>query len=308
MPRGRRGSRLTPGRAIRAAATAAAALGAFGLLAHHVTTGRRFGWDTHLLASVGAVENSVFEGAMVLFSFLGAGVGLLLLMTPLLLWLLRRRRVADVLFVCTSLLVAQVLGRLAKDGIGEPRPPRPDREELHALTDLRAAVIVIVGAAILVALATRWRGRALAFSAVLTGALLVFQVLGPAIYPVESRSFPSGHATSSMAFVAAAATLAWPTRRRWPAVILGGAFAALVGLSRVALEVHYPSDVLGGWTLSIACVAVVWLVVRALGPGEGRPAAVDASPQVSGSGRRRSRRTFRRGPAGSATHSPSVAG
>jgi membrane-associated phospholipid phosphatase len=284
------GTRLT--RAIRAAAPAAAALVAFALLARQVTHGHRFSWDGQLLATVGRIENGAFEGTMILFSFFGAGVGLMLLMTPTLLSLLRRRRVADVLFVCTSLLVAQVLGRLAKDDINEPRPPRPDREELHALSDLRMAVVVIVGAAIIATLATRWRGHALAFSAVLAGSLLLFEVLGPGIYPAESRAFPSGHATSSMAFAAAAVTLAWPTRRRWQVLGAAAAFTFLVGLSRVALAVHYPSDVLGGWALAIACVAIVRLALRAIRP----------RPDVSDSGPSPRRRAFRRAPAGSASH------
>jgi membrane-associated phospholipid phosphatase len=299
------GSHLSVSRVARATAAATAALAAFALLAHHVATGHRFGWDAGVLSSVGRIENDGFEAAMVIFSFLGAGVGLLLLLTPTLLALLRRRRVGDVVFVCTSVLVAQVLGRLAKDGIDKPRPPRPDHEELHAVADLRIAVVVVVGAAILAALATRWRRHALAFVAVLAGSVLVFEVLAPGLYPAESRSFPSGHATSSMAFAAAVATLAWPTRWRWWALGAGAVFTALVGLSRVALAVHYPSDVLGGWALSLACVALVWLVVRALGPGEPRSeAGEEAPPEVNDNVPSRRPRTSRRGPAGSATHSP----
>ena len=298
--------RLAPSRVVRAAVPAAGALLVFVVLARHVGSTHRFGWDVQLLASVGRVEDGAFEGAMIVFSFLGAGVGLLLLMTPPLLALIRARRVADVLFVCTSLLVARVIGRLMKDVIGKPRPPRPDMEELHALADLRMAVVVIVGAAILVALATRWRRYALAFSAVLAASVLLFEILAPTIYPGESLSFPSGHATSSMAVVAAAATLAWPTRRRWPTIAAGAAFVVLVGLSRVALRVHYPSDILGGWARSLACVALVWLVIRALGPSERRPPAV--GEEVSGSEPIPRPRTLRRRPAGSATHSPSVAG
>jgi membrane-associated phospholipid phosphatase len=119
-------------------------------------------------------------------------------------------------------------------------------------------------------------------------------VLGPGIYPAENRAFPSGHATSSMAFAAAAVTLAWPTRRRWQVLGVAAAFTFLVGLSRVALAVHYPSDILGGWALAIACVALVRLALRAIGP---RPGV-----SVSDSGPSRRRRTFRRAPAESASH------
>jgi membrane-associated phospholipid phosphatase len=75
------------------------------------------------------------------------------------------------------------------------------------------------------------------------------------IAPETSFSFPSGHAMASMALVAALVVLLWPTRWRWPTLALGGLFVALVGLSRVYLGVHYPSDILAGWTASLAWVA-----------------------------------------------------
>ncbi len=67
-------------------------------------------------------------------------------------------------------------------------------------------------------------------------------------------SFPSGHAMASMALAAAVCVLLWPTRWRWPALILGAAFVALVGASRVYFGVHYPSGVLAGWAASLAWV------------------------------------------------------
>ncbi|WP_158598021.1 phosphatase PAP2 family protein [Noviherbaspirillum saxi] len=72
------------------------------------------------------------------------------------------------------------------------------------------------------------------------------------IAPETSYSFPSGHAMQSMAFIAALTVLAWHERRRSLLLLAGGIFVVLVGTSRVYLGVHYPSDILAGWTASLA--------------------------------------------------------
>lgn len=78
--------------------------------------------------------------------------------------------------------------------------------------------------------------------------------LWQSIAPETTYSFPSAHAMQTMALAAALLVLAWPTRWRWPTLMVGGSFVLLIGLSRVYLGVHYPSDVLAGWATSIAWV------------------------------------------------------
>jgi len=75
------------------------------------------------------------------------------------------------------------------------------------------------------------------------------------ITPENNYSFPSGHAMGSATLGMALIFLCWPTRWRWP--MIGGAivFVVLVGLSRLYLGVHYPSDILAGW-----CAAIAWVV------------------------------------------------
>jgi undecaprenyl-diphosphatase len=63
-----------------------------------------------------------------------------------------------------------------------------------------------------------------------------------------SASFPSGHTLESFAMVCAVLLL-FPERTVLRVMVC---WACLVGYSRMALGVHYPSDVLGG-----ACIGVV---------------------------------------------------
>ena len=69
---------------------------------------------------------------------------------------------------------------------------------------------------------------------------------------VHSMAFPSGHSANAMALGLGLALIAAPARWRLPALAAGLAFAAAVGLSRLVLGVHWPSDVLGGWAFGAA--------------------------------------------------------
>lgn len=73
---------------------------------------------------------------------------------------------------------------------------------------------------------------------------------------VYSSSFPSGHAMMTPAvYLTLAGILAAGERRRSEKLLLLGGAALLtvaVGVSRVYLGVHWPTDVLGGWTLGAA--------------------------------------------------------
>ena len=94
----------------------------------------------------------------------------------------------------------------------------------------------------------------------------------------SSYSFPSGHATLSFLGVAMLLyTLISTNRvtnagRRRTAIALGAIWILLVGLSRVYLGVHFPSDVLGGYTIAAAwfstCVTVANVVKQRAALGD----------------------------------------
>jgi len=84
--------------------------------------------------------------------------------------------------------------------------------------------------------------------------------LDPLIRNVTGFSFPSGHSFSSFTFYGLIAYILWQTNisktLKITASILLFLFAAIIAFSRVYLQVHFPSDVVAGF-----CLSVVWLIV-----------------------------------------------
>jgi membrane-associated phospholipid phosphatase len=76
-----------------------------------------------------------------------------------------------------------------------------------------------------------------------------------------SYSFPSGHAMGSSAFIFVVGFLLWRTKWRWMAVAIGATTGALIGVSRMYLGVHYPSDILAGWIVSFVWICLVYGVL-----------------------------------------------
>lgn len=83
-----------------------------------------------------------------------------------------------------------------------------------------------------------------------------------------SYSFPSGHSTmATVVYLSLAVMLAeFQNKRRVRIYIIAFAalLAVLIGVSRVVLGVHYPSDVAAGWTLGISWAALTWIVAKRL--------------------------------------------
>jgi undecaprenyl-diphosphatase len=82
-------------------------------------------------------------------------------------------------------------------------------------------------------------------------------------------SFPSGHTLNGTATYGLVALVVWRARLalalRRAAVVAGVAIAALIGLSRIALGAHWPTDVLAGWLAGATLVAIAATLVSRTG-------------------------------------------
>lgn len=128
-------------------------------------------------------------------------------------------------------------------------------------TSRRLIVIALVVAGLI---GTRRLYRAVIFAAITLGgvganslAKAIVERPRPDLLPhldrVHSTSYPSGHAAGAMILCLALAWLA-PSRYRKGATVVALCLALAIGVSRVMLAVHWPSDVLAGWGLGLAWV------------------------------------------------------
>jgi membrane-associated phospholipid phosphatase len=151
-------------------------------------------------------------------------------------------------------------------------------------------LVAIVVAAVEIA-RTRNRWVAPFFVAVILGDKLLTEAIKqlvdrarPALEPVAATlgpSFPSGHTSTAAASWAAFALVAgrWWGRKSWPALAgIAVGIAVAVAASRVLLDVHWLSDVLGGLALGWA-----WFAICAIAFG-GRLLSFGAAAQAAGRG------------------------
>jgi undecaprenyl-diphosphatase len=93
-----------------------------------------------------------------------------------------------------------------------------------------------------------------------------------------SSSFPSGHSMSSAVVYITLGALLARSAPRWrdKVYLIGSALllSGLIGISRVAMGVHYPTDVLAGWVAGTGWALICWTVAYWLQLHERYPAAI----------------------------------
>lgn len=146
--------------------------------------------------------------------------------------------------------------------------------EISALGGYPVIVLATVIAAIVLWLASKRSGAVLLVAALSSGALastllkLAFDRSRPDFAEPMDRtftaSFPSGHAMISMVswMTLAVVVSCYVPRRALRVFILCAAFllAIIIGMSRVYLGVHWPSDVFAGWCVGLAWAGAAWLI------------------------------------------------
>jgi undecaprenyl-diphosphatase len=164
---------------------------------------------------------------------------------------------------------------------GDPSQPIGSLSVQEAMRDVTAlggvtvmTLVTVVGVAAF-AMHRRWRRATLLAATVLLADISsewlknVYDRPRPELTPhgsfVYSASFPSGHSTISAAtFLTLAMLIASLEPNRGTKIlvyVLAMAMVLAIGVSRVYLGVHWPSDVLAGWCLGAAWALAGWLVL-----------------------------------------------
>ena len=174
-----------------------------------------------------------------------------------------------------------IMAMRSADDPGDPLGPGWFEEGMRDLTALGSmAVLLLLSATVagFLGLRGQWHSVWLLVGSLAGGlglTLLLKDYFGrprpelvPHLHDVITASFPSGHALLAAVFYltlgALLARFVVERRVKIYMVGVGVGITGVVGVSRVYMGVHYPTDVLAGWTLGLMWAVACWLVARQL--------------------------------------------
>jgi membrane-associated phospholipid phosphatase len=231
-------------------------LAGFVVVALLVRAGVTESIDTAGLQALATLHGSVLDPIMVGISELGVAdiLGFFSMFPAGFLWAMGNRRAA--VFVGVGYLAAAIASDAVKAAVVRPRPPAiyqiplkmPETEDL-----------IWAGLAVVLVIAlwrTRWRWGAV------IGAVLFAITIWYDPTPLSTAgldSFPSGHAFRSIVLIGSLLiAVPWRPSRRVVAAL--AAILLAIGVSRVYLGEHHPSDVIAGWFGGLALVCTLALL------------------------------------------------
>lgn len=167
---------------------------------------------------------------------------------------------------------------------GDPaRPIGPDwvaevARDITALGSTDLLWLATLGVAGFLGLDRRYRAMAFVLAAVLSGWALSFALkdlfdrdrptVVPHLMSAHFSSFPSGHSLMSAVVYftlgSLLSSLVKQRRLKLYFLALAAILSGLVGLSRLVMGVHYPTDVVAGWAAGLAWATLCWAVERRL--------------------------------------------